>query len=124
MHSSLPEVLDELGGVATRAQLVARGFHPYGLTAAVRLGTVLRLRRSRYALTTTDTPTRVAISLGGLLGGLSAARTYEWWTGLDNRIHVSWPAHGNVAKPGRVIFGPRPDIVHHWRLLRTSELRT
>ena len=24
--------------------------------------------------------------------------------GEDDRIHVSWPANGNVAKPGRVLF--------------------
>jgi very-short-patch-repair endonuclease len=123
MLAPLPDVLAELGGVATRAQLLARGYDPYGLTRAVRAGVVLRLRRSRYALITTDTPTRVAISMGGLLGGVSAARSYGWWAGTDQRIHVSWPAHGNVAKPGRVLFEPRPDIVHHWRILRASDER-
>ena len=123
MLAPLPDVLAELGGVATRAQLVARGYDPYGLTRAVRAGVVLRLRRSRYALITTDTATRVAVSMGGLLGGVSAARSYGWWAGTDQRIHVSWPAHGNVAKPGRVLFGPRPDIVHHWRILGASHQR-
>jgi hypothetical protein len=110
-----------LGGVATRAQLMRFGYTGYALTRAVRAGIVLRIRRSRYALVDTDTATRTAIELGGRLGGLSAAREYGWWTGLDTRIHVSWPAHGNVAKPGRVFFGRRPEVVHHWRILRDSE---
>jgi hypothetical protein len=41
---------------------------------------------------------------------------------LDARLHVSWPTHGNVAKPGRVHFADtgEPEIVHHWRVLRTT----
>jgi hypothetical protein len=117
----LTSIVRMLGGVATRAQLRAHGYSGYSLTRAVRAGILLRIRRSRYALLDTDEVTRTAISLGGRVGGLSAARQYGWWTGLDARIHVSWPAHGNVAKPGRVLFGRRPEIVHHWRVLRSPE---
>ena len=111
-----------LGGVATRAQLRRRGYTGHNLTRAVRTGSLLRVRRAWYACPDVDLPTRIAISLGGRLGGLSAAATFEWWTGLDTDIHVSWPAHGNVAKPGRVRFeypiartAGRAVIRQHWQ---------
>ncbi len=116
----LTSIVRNLGGVATRAQLRRHGYTGFALTRAVRSGILIRIRRSRYALPDIDEPTRTAIALGGRLGGLSAAREYGWWTGLDTNIHVSWPAHGNVAKPGRVFFGRRSDVVHHWRITRTS----
>ena len=63
--------------------------------------------------------------LGGRMGGMSAARSYEWWDGLDDRTHVSWAPHGNVAKPGRAKFGSFDSVraangklVVHWRTLR------
>lgn len=121
--STLPEVLSALGGVATRAQLKRHGFTGPALTQAVRGGVVLRLRRSRYAVLETADDITTAIMLGGRLGGLSAAASYGWWRGADEGIHVSWPAHGNVAKPGRVRFGPAtgPRIIHHWRVLHSTD---
>jgi len=109
-------VLDSLGGVATRPQLIGHGFSAYGLTKAVRDGRIQRLRRSRYAVNDLDVALKIAIQHGGVLGSLSAARAYGLWTGLDQRIHISWRDHGNVAKPGRVMFGTRPDLVHHWHV--------
>ena len=109
-------VLASLGGVATRPQLIAEGFSPYGLTRAVREGLIQRVRRSRYALNDLDADLKMAIQHGGVLGSVSAARAYGLWTGLDRRVHISWRSHGNVAKPGRVMFGTRPDLVHHWHV--------
>ena len=115
----LIDVLTALGGVATRSQLLSAGFSPYQLTGAVRGGAIQRLRRSRYALNGIDPALKMAIQHGGILGSVSAARTYGLWTGLDDRIHISWKSHGNVAKPARVFFGTRPNIVHHWHLAST-----
>jgi very-short-patch-repair endonuclease len=115
----LLHTITRLGGVATRSQL--RGFSGRFLTAAVRAEVIIRIRRSRYALPTLDRPTVQAIAMGGRLGGLSAAGSYGWWRGDDDRLHVSWPPHGNVAKPGRVSFAPNPGIVHHWRILPQPE---
>ncbi|MDH6181843.1 very-short-patch-repair endonuclease [Microbacteriaceae bacterium SG_E_30_P1] len=109
-------VLAGVGGVATRPQLVARGFSGYGLTRAVRAGIIQRIRRSRYALNDLDSTLKLAIQHGGVLGSLSAARLYGLWVGLDDRIHISWRSHGNVAKPARVIFGTRPEVLHHWHV--------
>ncbi len=128
MQAKIPTVLmatmTELGGIATRKALRVRGISGYSLTSAVRSGIVVRVRRAWYALPGLDDHRRIAIMLGGRIGGMSAAASYGWWIGLEERVHVSWPAHGNVAKPGRVQFA-YPDsrsardhqIVQHWRVL-------
>lgn len=56
--------------------------------------------------------------LGGRLGAFSAAASYGLWRGLDRDLHVSWGAHGNVAKPGRLITGfpSASSVVSHWQL--------
>lgn len=123
---TLPAVIASLGGVATRADLMRHGFTGPTLTAAVRSGVVERLRRSRYCVVELSDDARTAVMLGGRLGALSAAASYGWWRGLDERIHVSWPPHGNIAKPGRVRFGAdqSPGIRHHWRVLDGSGIST
>lgn len=115
------------GGIATRDQFRRHGITGRMLTAAVRSGILVRLRRAWYALPSVDAERRLAIMLGGRLGGISAARSYGWWDGDDKRTHVSWPAHGNVAKPGRPVFdaerlnrSARHEIVSHWRSLREA----
>lgn len=109
------------GGIATRDQFRAHGVTGHALTAAVRSGMLVRLRRAWYALPEVDGERRIAIMLGGRLGALSAARSYGWWDGDDDRVHVSWSTHGNIAKPGRAAFSVSDDsasVVRHWRVLR------
>lgn len=122
---SLPLVVASIGKVATRAELRLAGVSGPLLTKAVRSGLLLRPRRGHYALPTIDEECATAIALGGRLGSLSAARSYGWWDGANRDIHVSWPDHGNVAKPGRVRFAfpesriaAHRRIVPHWRIIR------
>lgn len=111
-----------LSGIATRDQLLVHGMTPAAITFAVRSGMLVRLRRAWYATPGTPFEHRVAISLGGRVGGVSAGRSYGMWTGLDTGIHVSWAPHGNVARPGRRLAYPTNReladrvIVPHWRL--------
>lgn len=119
---SLLQIVAIHGGIATRDQFRRHGITGRMLTAAVRAGILVRLRRAWYALPSVDAERRLAIMLGGRLGGISAARSYGWWDGDDKRTHVSWPVHGNVAKPGRPTFetdrsneAARQEIVAHWR---------
>jgi very-short-patch-repair endonuclease len=108
--------------IATRDELLALGWTPAAITSAVRSGALLRLRRAWYAVPGTPFEQRIAIAMGGRVGGVSAARSYGLWTGDDDRIHVSWPPHGNVAVAGRRLAYPYTKeladrvIVPHWRL--------
>lgn len=118
---SVTSILRQIGLVATREELRAAGVRGSELTTAVRAGEILRLRRAHYSLPTIPEECALAVRLGGRLGGNSAARSYGWWDGADDRVHVSWPPHGNVAVPGRARFASQenaPKLVHHWRILR------
>lgn len=120
--SRLPQLVRRFGPVATREQLKSAGVSGPTLTAAVRADVLLRLRRGHYATPGIAFDCATAVRLGGRLGSISAARSYGWWDGGDDRIHVSWPAHGHVAKPGRMQFDSgRTELAHHWRILREPE---
>lgn len=108
--------------IASRDELLALGWTPSSIAAAVRNGTLLRLRRAWYAAPGTPFEHRIAVAMGGRAGAVSAARSYGMWTGTDHDIHVSWPPHGNVALPGRRLGYPESRmvgeavIVPHWRI--------
>lgn len=110
-----PELLARThSGIVRRDQLLAAGFPPRAITAALGAGTLIRLRRSWYGLPETPYPHRIAIELGGRVGGLTAARSYGLWAGESSGIHVSWSPHGNITRsPLRAV----DDVVRHWRLL-------
>lgn len=80
---------NHLGGIATRQQLIAAGCSGYDLTRAVRRGALRRLRQARYASSAALPDAMVAVRVGGMLAGPSAARTYGLWSGFDTRVHVS-----------------------------------
>lgn len=82
-------IAQQLGHIATRQQLLAAGCSGTDLTRAVRLGELSRLRQARYATADAPFDAAVAVRVGGLLAGPSAARSYGLWGGLDKRIHVS-----------------------------------
>src|SRR5690554_7481355 len=80
---------NRLGGIATRQQLVAAGCSGYDLTRAVRRGVLRRLRQARYASSIALPDAVVAVRVGGMLAGPSAAKTFGLWSGFDTRVHVS-----------------------------------
>jgi very-short-patch-repair endonuclease len=108
--------------IATRDELLALGWTPGAISSAVRTGTLIRIRRAWYAAPGTPFEQKIAIAMGGRVGGVSAARSYGMWTGEDDRIHVSWSPHGNVAVAGRRMAYPHTKelanrvIVPHWRI--------
>lgn len=68
-----PEVFDELGvRVASRHELLHAGASGRGLTAAVRFGHLIRVRRDHYALPGTSRAVLEAVRIGGRLGCVSA----------------------------------------------------
>jgi very-short-patch-repair endonuclease len=118
----IEKTINELGGIASRSQLYARGFSGGDITTAVRLGLTWRVRRAHYVTSAAQSEAILAVRVGGRLAGISAARSYGLWAGFDRRIHVAVAA--NAARL-RTQFAPSksdyltPDIAPreielHW----------
>lgn len=84
-----------LGQIATRRQLEAFGFSGYDLTREVRLGNLRRVRRGWYATPDATLDQICAVRVGGRLAGLSAARSFGLYAGVDTRLHVCVPANAS-----------------------------
>lgn len=84
------EALARLGGVGTRAQLLAC-VKRSSLERAVRSGSVLHPARDRYTLPTADTALRIAHEVSGILCLTSAALHHGWAVKhVPERPHVSF----------------------------------
>src|SRR6185312_6691211 len=82
-------VVNSLGGIAHKQQLVSRGARDLDLTRAVRDGSVSRARQGWYT-TLPDTDPRVrAVRVGGRLTGISAIIQVDGWVLGDHPLHVS-----------------------------------
>jgi very-short-patch-repair endonuclease len=68
------QVLGQLGGVASWRALEQRGITRHHLDVAVECGTVRRIARGRYALSTSSDELIAAARVGGLLAGETAAK--------------------------------------------------
>lgn len=124
------EVLAELGGVATRAQLVGVAGR-FEVDAAVAAGRVTVLRRGRYGLASADAAAAVAHAASAVLSHRSAAVRHGWPV-------KAVPAHPDVTVPRnrrlsphdvrrltvhRGVLGP-DDVVRDGGVMLTSADRT
>lgn len=80
------EVLEQLGGVATRARLIDATSRSE-VDAALATGDVVALARGRYALPAADEAVRAAHRVTGVLVRSSAA------------LHLGWPVLRSLARP-------------------------
>ena len=99
-------IIDSLGHVATRQQLIAAGCSGFDLTVAVRRATIWRVRQARYVTPGASTDAIAATRVGGMLAGPSAAKSYGLWSGFDRRLHV---CVGDNASRLRTNFAPTLD---------------
>ncbi len=74
--------------VATRRQLLARGFTPRSLAQAVHVGRLVRVRRGYYAHPDVDDLTQQAVRVGGVLTCVSAARHFGMWVVTEPVAHI------------------------------------
>ena len=82
-------VFDELElTIASRQLLLAVGAHSRMLTAAVRGGALIRVRRDHYALPGTDSKVLRAVRIGGRLACASALRNDGIFGFDDTNTHV------------------------------------
>lgn len=116
-------IVDSLGGIATRQQLIARGCSGFDLTVAVRRAQIRRIRQARYSTKLATAESVAATRVGGMLAGISAARSYGLWSGFDRRVHVSVGANSSRLRTNYApSFRPQtltPDVsekevVVHW----------
>lgn len=85
----LEEWLNGRDGAAHTSDIYAAGFSRHAVSTAVDSRRVLRLRRSWIASKSCDPPIRAAISIGGRLTCVSAARRLELWTPADDHVHAA-----------------------------------
>ncbi|MBH0098932.1 type IV toxin-antitoxin system AbiEi family antitoxin domain-containing protein [Salinibacterium sp. NSLL150] len=89
------ELVDELGGLAQKRQLVARGARDRDLTRAVKRGEVVRARQGWYT-TGAETELRVrAARVGGRLTGISAIADWGGWVVKEHPLQVSVPKNAS-----------------------------
>jgi very-short-patch-repair endonuclease len=116
---NIAALVDSLGGLAQKQQLVALGARDLDLTRAVREGGVHRARQGWYT-TFAETDARVrAVRVGGRLTGISAVIQLGGWALGRHPLHVS--VADNAARlrsqhNRRVRFdtSSRGGVVVHW----------
>jgi hypothetical protein len=112
-------LVDSLGGMVQKRQLVVRGARDIDLTLAVRRGEVQRARQGWYTTLPNDDSRVRAVRVGGRLTGISAVIALGGWALGTFPLHVS--VHANAARlrtpwnrfvqiAGRIIR----DLVLHW----------
>ncbi|MEO6944139.1 MAG: DUF559 domain-containing protein [Lacisediminihabitans sp.] len=77
------------GGVAATHELLCDGHTSHQLTAAVRAGTIIRVRQGHYACPAVSIPEIEAFRVGGRLTGLSGARHHGIWTPPNTQLDVT-----------------------------------
>jgi very-short-patch-repair endonuclease len=113
----LSEIVNSLGGMAQKQQLVRRGAGDRDLTAAVRSRDVVRVRNGWYSTMDETSPELRAVRVGGRLTGISAIAARGGWVLGDHPLHVAVndnaarlrTAHNrhqklNVRSPGGVVL--------------------
>jgi len=86
---NIAEIVESLGGLAQKQQLVTRGARDLDLTRAVRNGEVTRARQGWYTTLPAGDPRVRAVRVGGRLTGISAIIEAGGWVLGDHPLHVS-----------------------------------
>ena len=89
-------IVDSLGGMAQKQQLVARGARDLDLTVAVKRGDVTRARQGWYTTLPPEDLRVRAVRVGGRLTGISAIAAAGGWVLGRHPLHVS--VHENAAR--------------------------
>lgn len=84
-------MVDLLGGMAQKQQLVRLGARDLDLTRAVRAGDVIRARQGWYTTLDERSTAVQAVRIGGRLTGLSAIHALGGWMLDPPPLHVSLP---------------------------------
>lgn len=120
----IQELVKDLGGIAQKRQLVARGARDHDLTKAVKDKAVERARQGWYTTVDAAEPRVRAVRVGGRLTGISAIHDWGGWVLGKHPLHVSVPQNAarlrsqwNRKKP----IGARDGVRLHWESPLISE---
>jgi hypothetical protein len=115
--TDIQALVNGLGGLAQKRQLVAQGAQDCDLTRAVREGAVARARQGWYTTVDIASPRVRAVRVGGRLTGISAISDWGGWVLGEHPLHVSVPQNAarlrnqwNRKKP----IGERRGVRVHW----------
>ena len=89
---------------AKRATLFRLGYSRREIAAAVAAGSILRVRKGWYSLPGTPLVAIEAFRVGGRLTGLSAFKTYGFWTPDTSKLHVSVPRDARALRRPRDMY--------------------
>lgn len=92
----LSEIVNSLGGMVQKQQLVRRGARDRDLTYAVRTGDVVRVRNGWYSTMDERSPELRAVRVGGRLTGISAVVARGGWVLGQHPLHVA--VNDNAAR--------------------------
>jgi len=92
----LSEIVNRLGGMAQKQQLVRRGARDRDPTYAVRIGDVVRVRNGWYSTRDERDPELRAVRVGGRLTGISAVSAQGGWVLGEHPLHVA--VNDNAAR--------------------------
>ena len=92
----LSEIVNGLGGMAQKQQLVRRGARDRDLTYAVRVGNVVRVRNGWYSTLSETSLELRAVRVGGRLTGISAIAAKGGWVLDEHPLHVA--VNDNAAR--------------------------
>ena len=110
-------IVQALGGIAQKRQLVARGARDVDLTRAVRSGEVTRARQGWYTTLEPNDARVRAVRVGGRLTGLSAIAARGGWVLRNDVLHVSLADNAaRLRSPGNRFrrFKPGSATRLHW----------
>lgn len=107
------EALTQLGGVATLGELT-RALTRHEVRRAVVEGRIDHLRRDAYVLPGLDEAKRTALSVGGVLSGVSAAQHWGWKVRMP-------PTQPCLILP-RSARRPPGDLECHWQDLPEDDV--
>ncbi|WP_435745944.1 DUF559 domain-containing protein [Nocardioides sp. SYSU DS0663] len=125
MVESVGEVLERLGGTATRRELVAATSRS-AVDRATTSGDLLRLARGRWALPAVDDALKAAHALSGTVSHSSAALLHGWAVkAVPTKPHVTVPRNRKLVDPATDLSIHRADLLPADREgLLTSPART
>lgn len=112
-------MVERLGGLAQKQQLVALGAHDRMLAAAVRSGSVIRARQGWYSTFSEHDAALRAARVGGRLTGMSALAARGAWTWNEHPLHVSVPRRASRLREQwnrfrRLDPASAQDVIVHW----------